>query len=101
MPLEKLLKNTTPLEDCDLIAIAAPYPYLVKSYQIVAAKNAAEDKELLEGLKASGMKLDNGEPDNTGYQMKYLRRGGGYYFNVGCSNLIVDGSIELQHWGEH
>lgn len=88
----------TPLEDCDLIATAAPYPYLVKNYQLVAARNAEEDKDLLDGLKARGMKLDNGAPDNTGYQMKYLRRGGGYYFNVGCSDLIVDGSIALQHW---
>lgn len=91
-------QGDTPLEDCDLIATAAPYPYLVKNYQGVAAKNAQEDKELLDGLKARGMKLDMGEPDNTGYQMKYLRRGGGYYFNVGCSDLIVDGSIALQHW---
>ena len=30
--------------------------------------------------------------------MKYLRRGGGYYFNVGCSDLIVEGRIKLlQH----
>jgi len=87
-----------PLEDCDLIATAAPYPYLVKNYQLVAAKNAEEDRELLDGLKARGFKLDNGAPDNTGYQMKYLRRGGGYYFNVGCSDLIVDGSIKLQQF---
>ena len=93
-----IYQGDTPLEDCDLIATAAPYPYLVKNYQIVAAKNAEEDKELLDGLRARGMKLDMGEPDNTGYQMKYLRRGGGYYFNVGCSELIVDGSIPLQHW---
>lgn len=93
-----LYQGSTPLEDCDLIATAAPYPYLVKNYQLVAQKNAEEDKELLDGLKARGMKLDMGEPDNTGYQMKYLRRGGGYYFNVGCSELIVDGSIKLEHW---
>lgn len=91
-------EGETPLEDCDLIATAAPYTYLVKNYQIVAAKNAEEDRELLDGLKARGMRLDNGKPDNTGYQMKYLRRGGGYYFNVGCSDLIVDGSIKLEHW---
>jgi putative flavoprotein involved in K+ transport len=93
-----LYQGDMPLEDADLIASAAPYPYLVKNYQLVAAKNAEEDRELLEGLAARGFKLDNGEPDNTGYQMKYLRRGGGYYFNVGCSDLIVDGKIKLQHF---
>lgn len=94
----QLYQGEMPLEDCDLIATAAPYPYLVKNYQLVAAKNAEEDRELLDGLKARGFKLDNGAPDNTGYQMKYLRRGGGYYFNVGCSDLIVDGSIKLQQF---
>ena len=93
-----LYQGDTPLEDCDLIASAAPYPYLVKNYQLVAAENARQDKKLLAGLKKRGFKLDNGPPDNTGYQMKYLRRGGGYYFNVGCSDLIVDGSIKLEHF---
>jgi len=93
-----LYQGDMPLEDCDLLATAAPYPVLVKNYQRVAAKNAEEDKDLLNGLAARGFKLDNGPPDNTGYQMKYLRRGGGYYFNVGCSDLIVDGSIKLEHF---
>src|SRR6056297_128827 len=41
-----LYQGDMPLEDCDLIATAAPYPYLVKNYQLVAAKNAEEDKQL-------------------------------------------------------
>ena len=32
--------------------------------------------------------------------MKYLRRGGGYYFNVGASDLIVEGKIKLLHHQE-
>jgi hypothetical protein len=33
--------------------------------------------------------------DGTGWQFKYLTRGGGHYFNVGCSDLIVEGEIGL------
>jgi cation diffusion facilitator CzcD-associated flavoprotein CzcO len=84
-----------PLEDCDLLATASPYPVLVKGYQIAAAAMQKADKTLLDGLTARGFVLDNGSPDDTGYQMKYLRRGGGYYFNVGCSDLIVSGDIGL------
>ena len=52
---------------------------------------------LLAGLAARGFKLTFGE-DDTGFQMMYLRRGGGYYFNVGCSDMIIDGRIKLvQH----
>jgi hypothetical protein len=28
--------------------------------------------------------------------MRYLRKGGGYYINVGCSELIIDGSITVE-----
>jgi putative flavoprotein involved in K+ transport len=55
------------------------------------------DKALLDGLRSRGFRLDNGNPGNMGFQMKYLTRGGGYYFNVGCSDLIVDGKIKLKH----
>jgi putative flavoprotein involved in K+ transport len=52
------------------------------------------DQALLDGLARRGFRLDFGD-DNTGWQFKYLTRGGGYYFNVGCSDLIVKGEIGL------
>ena len=51
------------------------------------------------GSSASGFKLDFGE-DGTGWQFKYLTRGGGYYFNVGCSDLIVKGEIGLAQFSD-
>lgn len=35
-----------------------------------------------------------------GWQFKYLTRGGGYYFNVGCSDLIVKGEIGLVQFSD-
>jgi putative flavoprotein involved in K+ transport len=52
------------------------------------------DKALLDALAACGFRLHYGE-DETGFQMMYLRYGGGYYFNVGCSDLIISGAIKL------
>ena len=46
-----------------------------------------------------GFELDFGE-DGTGWQFKYLTRGGGYYFNVGCSDLIVEGKIRLVQFSD-
>jgi cation diffusion facilitator CzcD-associated flavoprotein CzcO len=93
-----LYQEGSSVEDCDLIATAAPYPVLRKGYQLTAALCKEADKDLLAGLEKQGFRLDNGEPDDTGFQMKYLRRGGGYYFNVGASDLIVEGKIKvLQH----
>lgn len=90
-----MYKEGPTLADCDLLATAVPYKVLVQGYQISTKASQAADRPLLDGLAARGFRLDDGPPDGTGFQMKYLRRGGGYYFNVGCSDLIVDGSIGL------
>ena len=34
--------------------------------------------------------------DGSGLFMKYLRRGSGYYIDVGASQLIIDGEIKLK-----
>lgn len=83
-----------PIDDCDLIATAMPYPVLRDAYQFSTAVSREADQALLEGLSSRGFRLTFGD-DDTGFQMMYLRRGGGYYFNVGCSDLIVDGRVGL------
>lgn len=88
-----------PFEDCDLLATSMPYPVLKRSYQISTAKGREIDKKILEDLAAKGFKLHFGE-DQTGFPMMYLRRGGGYYFNVGCSDLIVAGKVGLMQFSD-
>jgi hypothetical protein len=83
-----------PLEDCDLVATAATYPLIVRAYQLAVERMVEFDKELIAGLIARGFKYDLGE-DKTGHQMKYRRRGGGYYLDAGCSGLIIGGEIGL------
>ncbi len=83
-----------PFDDCDLLATSFPYPVLQRSYQLSTAKGRLVDRKLLIDLAARGFKLHFGE-DETGFQMMYLRRGGGYYFNVGCSDLIINGDVGL------
>ena len=82
------------LDDGDLIATASTYPLVVKGYQLAVEKMVQLDKELIAALKARGFKYDLGE-DNTGHQMKYRRRGGGYYLDVGCAGLIIKGEVGL------
>ncbi len=81
-------------DDCDLITIASPLAVLKKTHQMLTKKTSKIDKPLLDKLKNIGFKLDYGQ-DNTGWQFKYLTRGGGYYFNVGASDLIADGKIKV------
>ena len=88
-----------PFEDCDLLATSFPYPVLQRSYQLSTAQGRQVDKALLDGLASRGFRLHFGE-DETGFQMMYLRRGGGYYFNVGCSDLIVSGQVGLLQYAD-
>jgi cation diffusion facilitator CzcD-associated flavoprotein CzcO len=91
--------NEGTLEDNDLIATSMPLKLARKSHALTAEKSKALDRELLDGLERVGFKLDFGE-DSTGWQFKYLTRGGGYYFNVGCSDLIVKGDIALKQFAD-
>jgi hypothetical protein len=83
-----------PLEDCDLLTTSFPFRMLKKFHQRITEQTKIHDKDLLDGLSRVGFKLDFGE-DDTGWQFKYLQRGGGYYFNVGCSDLIIGRKIGL------
>ena len=91
--------NEGTLEDNDLIATSMPLKLGRKSHQMITEQSKAFDKELLDGLKAVGFKLDYGE-DDTGWQFKYLTRGGGYYFNVGCSDLVARREIALRQFDD-
>jgi hypothetical protein len=66
---------------------------------MLTAQSKALDQALLDGLERIGFKLDFGE-DGTGWQFKYLTRGGGYYFNVGCSDLLAEGAIRLAQFSD-
>ena len=87
------------LEDCDLITTSMPLSLARKSHILLTEEARRLDTELLDGLSRVGFKLDFGE-DGTGWQFKYLTRGGGYYFNVGCSDLIVRGDIGLMQFSD-
>lgn len=87
------------LADTDLINVATPYPVLRHSYQLLTHHLRSYDKPMLDGLEKVGFKLDYGA-DNTGFQMKYLRTGGGYYLDVGCAQMLIDGRISLIQYAD-
>jgi len=87
------------LEDCDLITTSIALSVAKRSHILLTEQAKSLDKDLLDALERKGFKLDFGE-DGTGWQFKYLTRGGGYYFNVGCSDLIVKGEIGLAQFSE-
>jgi len=82
------------LEDCDLIVSSATPPLIIKAYKAVVQRMLKLDQEMIAGLKHIGFKHDIGE-DETGHQMKYFRRGGGYNLDAGSSALMIKGEIGL------
>jgi cation diffusion facilitator CzcD-associated flavoprotein CzcO len=91
--------NEGTLEDNDLIATSMPLTLAKRSHVMLTEQSRQIDKPLLDGLARSGFKLDFGD-GGTGWQFKYLTRGGGYYFNVGCSDLVVSGAIKLAQFSD-
>ncbi len=91
--------NEGTLEDNDLIATSMPLQLARKSHVMITEQSKKLDQDLLDRLTRKGFRLDYGE-GNTGWQFKYLTRGGGYYFNVGCSDLVADGKIALRQFSD-
>jgi cation diffusion facilitator CzcD-associated flavoprotein CzcO len=83
-----------PVEDVDLMVSALPYPLLVETYKWITKRTAEYDRNLLDKLKEIGFKTYAGA-DETGFQLLYLRGAGGYYIDVGCSELLIDRKVGL------
>lgn len=88
-----------PTEDADLLAWSAPAEVLKATHREVTRMQQAMDRETLEGLGRAGFKVDRG-PDECGLTAKYFQRGGGYYIDVGASQLIIDGKIKVKQGQE-
>ncbi|MEV0945015.1 NAD(P)/FAD-dependent oxidoreductase [Rhodococcus sp. NPDC049939] len=91
---ERALAAGITTEKADFISASLPYK-IMHEFQIPIYQEVAErDKDLYDRLEKVGFKLDFGD-DESGLSMKFLRRGSGYYIDVGASDLVADGSIHL------
>lgn len=79
----------------DLIFASVPYRILHEFQIPVYEKMKATDADFYERLEKAGFMHDWGV-DGSGLFMKYLRRGSGYYIDVGACDLVIDGSIKLK-----
>lgn len=93
---EQAVRSGMTTEKADLIFASLPYKIL-HTFQIPLYEKMKEiDADFYAGLEKAGFWLDWGA-DGSGLFMKYLRRGSGYYIDVGASQLIIDGKIKLAH----
>ena len=85
-----------PTEDADLLIWGMPAEVLKAANVDGTVQQEQVDRELLDGLNRAGFKTDSG-PMRTGLFSKYIHRGGGYYIDVGTSQLIIDGKVKVKH----
>ena len=93
---EKAVQSGMTTEKADLILASLPYAILPQFQTPIYDKIREVDAEFYTGLERAGFWLDFGA-DNSGLFMKYLRRGSGYYIDIGACQLIIDGQIKLKH----
>jgi putative flavoprotein involved in K+ transport len=84
-----------PTEVADLLGASFPFACAPEMHQATTAAMAEHDKEMLEGLRRAGFLTSSGI-DGTGALQLFLQRGGGYYINVGCSELIAEGKVAIR-----
>ena len=93
---EQALASGITTSKADLIFASLPYR-IMHEFQIPLYDQMRErDQSFYDRLEAAGFWLDWGD-DGSGLFMKYLRRGSGYYIDVGASELVANGSISLAH----
>ena len=91
---ERAVRGGMTTAKADLIFASLPYKIFHDLQKPVYDKIRKVDAKFYEALEKAGFLLDFG-PDGSGLFMKYLRRGSGYYIDVGASQLIIDGKIKL------
>ena len=92
---EKAVANGMTTQKADMIFASIPYK-IMHEFQIPLYDQMRErDADFYAGLEKAGFQLDWGA-DGSGLFMKYLRRGSGYYIDIGASQLIIDGKIKLK-----
>jgi putative flavoprotein involved in K+ transport len=91
---EQAVENGMSTERADMTFASLPYAILADLQIPVYEQIRERDADFYKRLERAGFQHDWGE-DNSGLFMKYLRRGSGYYIDVGASELVAGGQIKL------
>lgn len=91
---EEAIAKGIDVDTADMIFASVPFRLMAERQRPVYAEIAERDVNLIRRLNARNFKTDYG-PDGSGLMMKALRTGTGYYIDVGCSEIIASGGINV------
>ncbi|MEO1794889.1 MAG: NAD(P)/FAD-dependent oxidoreductase, partial [Pseudomonadota bacterium] len=92
---EDALDRGIDTETADFIGTTWPHRLVERRMKDVCTEMRRRDADLHDRLSRAGFLHDFG-PDETGLPLKSIRQGGGFYINVGASELIADGEVALK-----
>ncbi|GAB2779312.1 NAD(P)/FAD-dependent oxidoreductase [Halomonas shantousis] len=92
---EEAVRNGITHDKADLIFASIPYKLLPDFQRPAFDRIRERDAEFYKKLENAGFMLDFGA-DDSGLFLKYLRRGSGYYIDVGACDLVANGEIKLR-----
>ncbi len=92
---EQAVAKGIDVNTADLILASYPYKIAAQKQILVFQEIARRDADFYARLEKAGFMHDWGD-DGSGLGTKYMRRGSGYYIDVGASDLICDGRIKLK-----
>jgi len=83
-------------EEADLRSTTMPYKVVTELQKERCKLIKERDAEYYKKLEDAGFRLDFGDDDSANIMM-FLRRGCGYYFDTGASDLIIKKEVQLKH----
>jgi putative flavoprotein involved in K+ transport len=92
---EQAVASGISTERADMTFASVPYKVLPEVQKPLYDQMRERDADFYERLERAGFLLDWGE-DDSGLFLKYLRRGSGYYIDVGAADLVAAGEIKLK-----
>ncbi len=91
---EDAVANGITHDKADMIFASIPYKVLPQLQKPAFDEIRERDAAFYNKLEDAGFMLDFGS-DDSGLFLKYLRRGSGYYIDVGACDLVANGEIKL------
>ena len=102
---ERAMAKGIDVEKADYIGASMPFKLMGAAQKPLYDKMREQDAAFYKALTDAGFVIDFGD-DDSGIFMKYVRRGSGYYIDIGASQMIIDGRIKhkygkVDHLTEH
>jgi putative flavoprotein involved in K+ transport len=91
---EEAVASGMTTDKADMVFASIPYRIMHVFQTPLYDQMREQDQEFYDRLEAAGFDHDWGD-DGSGLFMKYLRRGSGYYIDVGSADLVANGDVAL------